>query len=149
MMLRSFRSLAAALLVAFSLAGCATAWEPASLPLNAGPERTAECEAKGLAWTNSRPLTWQQLQIHPNLAARPDRVNTLITADGRTVGYCTRGCGCRTNDWRRVADGRADCPADARPVGMCVPVDAGEARPAEQVRAPAPITAPQTRIIAN
>lgn len=149
MMFRPLRALAVAALMVFSLAGCTTSWEPAALPLNGGPERNAECEAKGLAWTNSRPLSWQQLQIHPNLVARPDRVNALITADGRTVGYCTRGCGCRTNDWRRVADGRPDCPADARPVGMCVPVDAGETRPPEQVRAPAPATAPQTRIIEN
>lgn len=137
--------LIAAMLV--SLGGCATSWEPASLPLSGGPARTADCEAKGLSWTTSRPLSWQQLQIHPNLMARPERVNTLVSADGRTVGYCINGCGCRTNDWRRVADGRADCPATARPAGMCMPSDAGETRPPEQVRAPAP--AQSTRVIAN
>lgn len=135
--------LLAALLVA--LTGCSTTWQPAALPLNS-PERTAACEANGLTWMTTRAISWEQLQIHPNLQARPERVNTLVAADGRIVGYCQRGCGCRTNDWRRVADGRPDCPADARPWGMCVPVDAGEARTPQEVRAPAPAPAPARTI---
>jgi hypothetical protein len=126
-------------LILATLSGCATGWQPASLPLNT-PERTAACEANALTWMNSRPISWQQLRIHPNLQARPERVNTLVAADGRIVGYCQSGCGCRTNDWRRVADGRSDCPATARPWGMCVPADAGEARTPQEVRAPAPAT---------
>lgn len=119
-----------------ALTGCGGGWQQASLPLNT-PERTAQCEANALTWMNSRPISWQQLRIHPNLQARPERVNTLVAADGRIVGYCQSGCGCRTNDWRRVADGRSDCPATARPWGMCVPADAGEARTPQEVRAPA------------
>lgn len=131
-----------------ALAACSTTWQPAALPLNAGPERTAACEANGLTWLTTRPITWQQLQVHPNLQARPERVNTLVAADGRIVGYCQRGCGCRTNDWRRVADGRPDCPPDARPWDMCVPVDAGEVRAPQEVRSPAPAPA-QTRVLEN
>jgi hypothetical protein len=131
-----------------TLSGCAGEWQPASLPLNAGPERTAVCEANGLSWTSSRPISWERLQIYPNLVARPERVNTLVSADGRIVGYCTRGCACRTNDWRRVADGRPDCREGLVPVGMCMPTDAGEVRPASTGRPAAP--APQqTRIITN
>ncbi|MCU0987576.1 MAG: hypothetical protein MUC89_22055 [Acetobacteraceae bacterium] len=131
--------LLAAILVAIT--GCGAGWEPTALPLNS-PARTAACEANGMTWMTTRPISWQQLQVHPNLQARPERVNTLVAADGRIVGYCQAGCGCRTNDWRRVADGRPDCPADARPWGMCVPVDAGEARTPQEVRAPAPAAAP-------
>ncbi|MCU0986812.1 MAG: hypothetical protein MUC89_18070 [Acetobacteraceae bacterium] len=133
--------------ILLALTGCSTAWQPTALPLNS-PARTAACEANGMTWMTTRPLSWQQLQIHPNLQARPERVNTLVAADGRVVGYCQSGCGCRTNDWRRVADGRSDCPADARPWGMCVPVDAGEARTPREVNAPAPPQAP-ARTVAN
>ncbi len=128
--------LSLAVVLLLSLAGCSTGWEPAALPLDT-PARTAACEANALTWMTTQPISWQRLQVHPNLQARPERVNTLVDANRRVVGYCQSGCGCRTNDWRRVADGRPDCPPDARPWGMCVPADATETRTPREVRGPA------------
>jgi hypothetical protein len=88
------------LLPALVLAGCAMS--------KADPQAEAELAAVRQVSMSGPALSWEQLDIHPTLAARPCSVSTLVNTRGQIVGYCQAGRQCRTMDWRPVAAGCVD-----------------------------------------
>lgn len=80
------------LILACVLAGCAG-------------DDAAEIAAVRAATMAGPPIPWEELDIHPALAARPCLVTTLVSRTGSVLGYCRDGRQCRTMDWRPIEDG--------------------------------------------
>ena len=94
------------LLPVIVLAGCAA---PEAAGPAAGPT-AADIAAVHQVTMSGRPLSWQELRVHPALMRRACAVGTLVNEGGQVVGYCRGGRQCRTNDWRPVEPGCGGAP---------------------------------------